>query len=58
MTYTQFSRKSGLPSSTLFRLEGCQQSIPLNKLEGVLKRLKSSVNDVFELWFGVEKPFI
>ena len=48
MTYAQFSRKTGLPPSMLFRLENCQQSITLNKLEGVLKRLKTSLSDVFE----------
>jgi len=48
MTYAQFSRKVGLPPSTLFRLENTQQSITLSKLEGVIARLKSSVRDVFE----------
>jgi hypothetical protein len=47
MTFAQFSRKTGLPASTLFRLENGQQSITLAKLEGVLKRLKKVPHDVF-----------
>ena len=47
MTFVQFSRKTGLPASTLFRLENAQQSITLGKLELVLKRLKCKVSDVF-----------
>jgi predicted transcriptional regulator len=48
MTFVQFSRKVGLPPSTLFRLENCQQSITLSKLEGVLKRLKTSTGELFD----------
>ena len=48
MTFVQFSRKTGLPASTLFRLENAQQSITLGKLELVLKRLKCSTGDVFD----------
>ena len=48
LTYAQFSRRVGLPPSTLFRLENCQQSITLSKLDGVLARLKSSPWEVFE----------
>ena len=48
MTFVQFSRKTGLPASTLFRLENSQQSITLGKLELVLKRLKCSTGDVFD----------
>lgn len=46
-TYAAFSRKTGLPPSTLHRLEMCQQSITLRTLEQVLKRLKVSIHDVF-----------
>jgi hypothetical protein len=35
------------PPSTIFRLENGQQSITLNKLQGVLRRLKASPADVF-----------
>lgn len=47
LTYAQFSKKVGLPPSTLFRLENRQQSITLNRLELVLKRLKVSLSEVF-----------
>jgi transcriptional regulator with XRE-family HTH domain len=47
LTFAQFSRKTGLPASTLFRLENCQQSITLMKLEGVLNRLKKAPHEVF-----------
>ena len=47
MTYVQFSRKTGLPPSTIFRIENSQQSITLSKLQGVLRRLKVRVRDVF-----------
>ena len=47
MTYAQFSRKTGLPASTLHRLENGTQSITLKKLEPVLKRLKCRIADVF-----------
>jgi len=47
MTYAQFSRKTGLPPSTIFRLENGQQSITLTKLHGVLRRLKVRARDVF-----------
>jgi transcriptional regulator with XRE-family HTH domain len=48
MTFAQFSRKVGLPPSTVFRLENGQQSITLGKLEEVLDRLKCKITDVFE----------
>lgn len=47
MTFAQFSRKTGLPPSTLFRLENGQQSITPAKLHGVLRRLKIRARDVF-----------
>jgi len=49
LTYVQFSRKLGLPPSTLFRLENGQQSITLNRLELILKRLKIEISDVFSM---------
>jgi predicted transcriptional regulator len=48
MTFVQFSRKVGLPPSTLFRLENGQQSITLGKMEQVLTRLKCKLTDVFK----------
>ncbi len=46
-SYAEFSRITGLPASTLFRLENGEQSLTLGKLDGVLKKLKRSVADVF-----------
>lgn len=46
-TFSQFSRKTGLPASTLFRIENGQQSVTLARLEPVLKRLKKTPHDVF-----------
>lgn len=47
LTYARFSRKVGLPPSTLHRLEQGTQSITLRKLELILSRLKCRLTDVF-----------
>jgi transcriptional regulator with XRE-family HTH domain len=47
MTFTQFSRKLGLPPSTLHRLESCQQSLTLRRLQQILNRMKCSITDIF-----------
>src|SRR3954464_1748537 len=47
MTYADFSRKVGLPKSTIFRLEQLQQSITLGRLETVMQRLKCTLDDIF-----------
>ena len=47
MTYAQFSKKTGLTASSLFRLENCQQSITVGRLEQVMARLKVSLSDIF-----------
>jgi hypothetical protein len=47
MSYAVFSKKTGLPASTLFRLENCQQSITLGRLQQVLDRLKVTLWDIF-----------
>jgi DNA-binding Xre family transcriptional regulator len=47
LSYAKFSRKVGLPPSTLHRLEMCQQSITLSRLEHIMKRLKCSLSDIF-----------
>jgi DNA-binding Xre family transcriptional regulator len=47
LSYAKFSRKIGLPSSTLHRLEMCEQSITLRRLQQITKRLKCSVRDIF-----------
>jgi transcriptional regulator with XRE-family HTH domain len=48
MTFAQFSKKLGLPASTIFRLEQCEQSITLGRLQQVLDRLKCHFSDIFE----------
>ena len=47
MPFAQFSKKVGLPPSTIFRLERCEQSITLGRLDAVLSKLKCSLADVF-----------
>jgi len=47
MTFAQWSRKLGLPVSTLHRLENGQQSVTLKKLEQICDRLKCSIAEVF-----------
>jgi len=47
MTFAQFSRKVGLPVSTLHRLEQCQQSITLSRLQQIMQRLKCGLSDIF-----------
>lgn len=47
MTFAQFSKKTGLPRSTLFRLENGEQSITLGRLQQIMDRLKVDLEDVF-----------
>ena len=47
MTFAQFSKKVGLPPSTIHRLENGDQSITLGRLQTVLDRLKCTLADVF-----------
>jgi hypothetical protein len=47
MSYAEFSRKTGLTASSLFRLEQGQRSITLGRLHEVLKRLKMSLGGCF-----------
>jgi DNA-binding Xre family transcriptional regulator len=49
MTYAQFSRQLGIPPSTLHRLEQGAQSITLRGLQQIMKRLKCSLSDIFEV---------
>ena len=46
-TYAAFGRRTGLPPSTLFRLERGQQSLTLGRLEQITKRLKLKLADIF-----------
>ncbi len=48
-TFSQFSKKLGLPASTIFRLERAEQSITLAKLQDVIRRLKCRLSDIFEI---------
>jgi len=47
VTYAAFSKKLGITASTLFRLENCEQSITLSRLEQIMQRLKVDLWDVF-----------
>ena len=47
-TFAAFSKKTGLPASTIFRLERCEQSITLGRLDAVLSKLKCKLGDVFD----------
>lgn len=47
MTYAQFSKKLGLPPSTLHRLEQGTQSITLRGLRQIMRRLKCRLGDIF-----------
>jgi DNA-binding Xre family transcriptional regulator len=46
-TFAEFSRKLGVPTSTLHRLEQCEQSITLGRLNQIMSRLKCDVADIF-----------
>ncbi|MDD5350288.1 MAG: helix-turn-helix transcriptional regulator [Chthoniobacteraceae bacterium] len=46
-SYVAFSKKTGLTPSTLFRLENCQQSITIGRLQQVMDRLKITLWDIF-----------
>jgi DNA-binding Xre family transcriptional regulator len=48
-TFAEFSRRLGLPASTLHRLESGEQSVTLGKLEHIMKRLKCKLSDIFEI---------
>lgn len=48
MTFAEFSKKLGLPPSTLHRLEQCQQSITLRSLQQIMDRLKCRLEDIFQ----------
>jgi transcriptional regulator with XRE-family HTH domain len=48
-TFAQFSRKVGLPPSTLYRLERCEQSITLGRLYQVMVRLNCGLQNIFSM---------
>ena len=47
LSYAKFSKRVGLPPSTLHRLEMCEQSITLSRLGQIMKSLKCAVSDIF-----------
>jgi transcriptional regulator with XRE-family HTH domain len=47
LSYAKFSQRLGLPPSTLHRLEMCEQSITLRRLQQIMKRLNCSLKDIF-----------
>jgi transcriptional regulator with XRE-family HTH domain len=47
MTFARFSKKLGLPPSTLHRLEQGAQSITLRGLQQIMRRLKCGLQDIF-----------
>jgi hypothetical protein len=47
MSYAQFSKITGFTPSSLFRLENCEQSMKLSRLDDLLKRLKVTMWEVF-----------
>jgi len=47
MPFAQFSKKTGFSPSMLFRLENCEQSITLGRLQQLMDRLKVDWQDVF-----------
>lgn len=47
LTYQQFARKLGITQSSLFRLEHCQQSITLRRLQQIMARLKCGLTNIF-----------
>ena len=47
MTFAQFSKKVGLPPSTIFRIENCEQSATLGRLQQIMTKLKCTLADVF-----------
>lgn len=46
-TFAAFSKKLGITASTLFRIENCEQSITLGRLQQIMDRLKCSLSDIF-----------
>jgi DNA-binding Xre family transcriptional regulator len=48
LTYQQFSRKIGISSSTLHRLEMGEQNVTLKTLEQLCSRFKCKLSDLFE----------
>ena len=46
-TFAKFSRKTGLSTSTLQRIEMMQQNVSINTLEQIVNRLRCRMSDIF-----------
>jgi DNA-binding Xre family transcriptional regulator len=46
-TFNDFSRKVGISSSTLQRIEMMQQNVSIDTLQQIVKRLRCSMSDIF-----------
>lgn len=46
-TFTEFSRKIGLSSSTLQRIEMMQQNVTIDTLQQIVNRLRCNMADIF-----------
>jgi transcriptional regulator with XRE-family HTH domain len=47
LSYSQFSKKTGISHMTLFRVEKGEHHLTLNKLETLLNKLKIRLVDIF-----------
>ena len=47
MTFAQFSKKIGLPPSTIHRIENGEQSATLGRVQQIMTKLKCTLADVF-----------
>ena len=47
MSFAAFSKKTGFSPSMLFRLENCEQSVTLGRLQQLMDRLKCTIDEVF-----------
>jgi transcriptional regulator with XRE-family HTH domain len=47
MSFAAFSKKIGFSPSMLFRLENCEQSITLGRLQQIMDRLRVGLDEVF-----------
>ena len=56
-TFRQFSRKLGLPPSTLYRLEMGYQSVTLRRLQQIMKHLNCTLADIFPEHLGHSGEF-
>jgi transcriptional regulator with XRE-family HTH domain len=47
ISFAQFSKKTGLSHMILYRIEKGEHHLTLNKLEGVMRKLKIRLSDIF-----------